>query len=224
VSLVKAYGGEDNCGCFGPVPVSPRLTLGFDFAGVIALIFTRPPNQRRLFSNTPGALRIGLALVGSAAILGMVGVMAAGRLTSGEQQGTLWEPRAWAGNPLPILEEIDDTGKLGSGEWVLMFYRRGCGHCRSELAQLLDGLSHQRKAGETWRLAVVEVPPGDGEDPLSHAPPGLVAARARLSPGPRRAVQTPLFLQLQDSIVCGYFHSADDVLLVTDRRGGDPEN
>jgi hypothetical protein len=72
VSLIKVSVGEDKCGCFGPLPVSPWMTLGLDGAAAAALLFTRPPDRGWHSSRWSAALRLGLALAGTATTLGAV--------------------------------------------------------------------------------------------------------------------------------------------------------
>ena len=45
VSLSKALPGEASCGCFGPVPVSPRYTAGLDLTAILSLQLWHPSSR-----------------------------------------------------------------------------------------------------------------------------------------------------------------------------------
>jgi hypothetical protein len=216
VSLGKALAGEADCGCFGPLPVNPWITFGFDCAALAALLCSRPQERGYESPRFCLALRITPALSALGVLLAGVVLLAHMRPVRWDQRDSSWsarplvslDPDEWTDGPLPILEQIDVGSKLRSGDWVLVFYRRGCESCRSELPKLLNDLSHEGKTADGSHIAAIEVPSDGGDDPLSRVKPGCVAARGTLSSGPRWVVRTPLFLRLKAGVVQDYAYSA----------------
>ena len=123
VALGETLTGQANCGCFGPVRISPWFTLAFDLTAVAALLLfgtgRRPDAQdahvylmssRWLSGRTLHAALPGLLL--SLAVLAMTQGIA---VSSASRDMIILEPQQWLGQPLPILDQTDIRAELARG-------------------------------------------------------------------------------------------------------------
>jgi len=124
------------------------------------------------------------------------------------------DPRQWACGELPILDEIDIGGKLRSGSWVLVFYRRGCKACHDELSRFLEAVPAPGEIIGEPRLAFIEIPANGGTDPLSAIPVGCENTQGALVSGPRWFVPSPMFVRLQNGVVRWLTTSADEAVQI----------
>jgi hypothetical protein len=104
------------------------------------------------------------------------------------------QPSKWLGKRCPILSLIDLGPRLAVGDWAIVFYRRDCETCRSELPSLLAEAS----AATAMKWVFVEVPPVGGDIP-DLIPPSF--KKGFVAPGPRWFMQTPAVVCLKDGMV-----------------------
>jgi methylamine utilization protein MauE len=206
IALTKAMGGETSCGCFGRLTISPWYTLAFDIAALAALrAFRPPPSPPRTIRSDPRRFVrcvtwLALATVG----LGWAAL-------SGDPAGhIIIEPRTWVGRRLPLLERIDIGERLLRGDWILVFYHRGCGRCRETIPEY-DRLARTfRDRSSSTQFALVEVPPH--EDPAQGLiPPDSPCLRGRLDAPRNWLVPTPSAMTVRDGYVASLIGAPKDI-------------
>lgn len=215
ITFVKAVRGEESCGCFGAVPVSPWYMFGLDVAATIALCKWRP-----VTASTPrgiGASRVAarlrraafLAVVTAATVyVGAVGAkFAAGRISDdGEMPSggiVLLEPERWRGQRLPIVDFIEDGQQFLSGSWLTVFYHDGCPKCQ-EVIWDCESLARQSSGrDDVPRIAMIEVPPyGSGNVFATSPNPAFLLTR--LDESRDWFIQTPAVLYVVDGTVTAF--------------------
>lgn len=214
ISLYKGLDGQTNCGCFGPVSVSPWYTLILDGTMAGLLLLTRSPLEgprrdegvvyvSRRWLATAVALAVLLPLPARiTAYTQAPAELAEDGLIVGEGGFVVLQPEAWVGKRFPLTKHIDidlgtprPLGERGRGEglshghWIVVFHRHGCPLC----AELISAIG--ARTSNTEQIALVEVPPY-GE---THLPPGVRAGR--LSESHRWFIETPHVVRLRDGIV-----------------------
>ena len=168
VSLNKALAGAATCGCFGAVPVDPRVTLGLDAGLLLALLVVGPPaatprprRRRAAAWATAGAL---LASLGPAAFLlgAEPAVLGGDGVIAGNGRLVVLEPDNWAsGRRLPVMDFIDmrdPADDLSAGRWRVVFFRHDCAHCQAAMPSY-EKLARQDTAR---RVALIEIEPPRG--------------------------------------------------------------
>jgi hypothetical protein len=201
VALGKALAGEAECGCFGPLRVSPWWTSLLDAAAVLSLLAT---------GRSVGVFRRGLSfaqvrrgIAKFAICLGVATVLAVAtsfvvRAEATDHAGiheyddmTIVDPGEWSnGTRLPLLSEIDVGEQLARGQWTVLLVHYDCPTCLAVLDRLRDGqMSTARK------VAILEVPP------LGPIPPMEACLMGRLSPDRDWFVPTPTRIELNDGLV-----------------------
>lgn len=139
ISLSKALAGEENCGCFGRVPIDPRWTAGLDLGAILALGTWRPAND----AGRPGRARgFSVALVlflffvlGASVVfvlaVGQEGFFAGDAEIDAKQSVVLLEPEKWVGRRCPLLPYTDIGEDLSRGRWIVVLYRHDCRQCEA---------------------------------------------------------------------------------------------
>jgi len=181
-----------SCGCFGPVPMDPRLTAILDTAALIVLLSCRQACQ--LSGEIPRAVRGFTVLVGCAVALAAPAFMYRPPDT---RRVIFLEPDRWQGNEFPVLRYINDGGELREGNWLVMLYRHDCPTCEAAMPAYLElakRVSHRRKAAT--RIAFVELPPYESNP--AHTPDAHWFALANSK---EWAGATPIVVLLGDGIV-----------------------
>jgi len=227
VSLYKALSGTASCGCFGRVAVNPWYTFTLDTVAVLALLRWRPAGMAssmlvpsRAFALRSTAVTLAWLSVGLPAAVAMgtyqPAVLAEDGVVMGDGNLVILEPEEWTGKRFPLLPFIEDSpGKLKPGErplrerlaegnWIVVLYHHDCPKCQESMPEY-EKLAHGSAADpKAPRVALIEVPPYGNTNSLklsSDAP----CAFARLSDGNEWFVQTPVVLNITDSLATGVF-------------------
>jgi hypothetical protein len=203
IALYRGLRGDASCGCFGPIQVSPWITLGLDLLVVTGLILWRPGESRSLSIRRIGATAALAVLI----LAGSVGVYIASRpatldadgLVSGEGQLVIVEPQEWLGKRIPLLRHIEKAQVLERGKWLLLFYKHDCPAC-VEAAEAFYERTILYSDGRS--LAVVEIPPY-GSDGHLGTEQDLPFQFLRLSDRHEWFLATPTFVLLDDGRVMG---------------------
>jgi hypothetical protein len=202
VSLYKALSGEDSCGCFGKLSISPWYTLIFDaFVIVVLLVAIVPTNcyARQIMRFTVPEYLVFLALFATPAALLMANDSAATLAPDGSTLGAgryvVLEPEQWIGKQLPLLRYIELDANLAVGEWTVILYRDDCTKCHA----LIDDYLHKTtNHADRRRIAFIEIPPfGEPNRRLSES--GFRVGR--LSDVRKWFVTTPVVIKLFNGTV-----------------------
>jgi hypothetical protein len=191
-----------SCGCFGKMPVPPRLTAFFDMAAVVSLWLTRPQicnwrNRQPLRRLFAGAFVTALlAIVGLAFVLPSVTLPAA----AGNAARDVPAPSAWVGKPFPLFDAINYSRDLRIGRWLVIFYHFDCDECRHAVPAYLAVASMRVANSDEPRMAFVGIPP---LAPAGHdlVPESTELPHFTLHQDRDWFIATPLVVSLQDGEV-----------------------
>lgn len=201
-SLGKWWQGAESCGCFGVWTVHPQWTFLLDTAALMGLVALKTV----LDDSEPVAWRQWLfrgAIVAATLFFGFalkpVGTtLGTGGLVVQKGELILLEPETWVGKACPILEFIDCSQDLRSGEVLVVLVRHDCHTCEERI----PGYQGLADRGEK-RVALIEVPPyGPTMD-------GIVSGKLREDAD--WFVQTPAEILLQDGIVLKASHESESL-------------
>jgi len=202
VAAYKAFVGETSCGCFGRVPVDPRLTLVVDLLVVGLLAVARVPKQERV----PRWRTSLLVALGAMVTIGLpVGLQSTQQAMTAHETvagvyvvdgTTVLEPAKWMGGRFPS-RLVEHGESLASGTQVVMFYHHDCARCQRTMPQFL-ALCRGLAEMELARGALIEVPPRGAEK----LPPGHVEL-LQLSADREWMVETPTVVLLSEGRVVG---------------------
>ena len=215
MSGAAVLAGQDHCGCFGAAAVHPVAVLALDVVIVIgsAMVrWTTEPAQVVLSRwSTVVALSIVMVSCSLAALSYLrrpswqealpIPIAEAprmeGALASTEQPASGTPPGASPPGASPLSP--DEIGKqFGTGDWIVVLYRSGCGACREDLPGLLAqarGSASGLIAGPRWAFINVDQQPGFDPVDVSNAS-GVVHLHV---PGPQASV--PWLLKISDGRV-----------------------
>lgn len=196
-SALRAVGGAESCGCFGPIKVNPWWTLGLDVVVLVVLSLIKPETDHR----SPRSTR--LAFVSYATLGGLCLALAVLIAPSGAQSNpllkdaggiTLLEPEEWTGQPFPLGKFIEPSPQLSVGEWDVLLYHHDCPKCQAARPKYEAlALRHAKSGGPS--VLLVEVPPYGPEQ----------GARrdnyAKLTDNHKWFVQAPVEITLRDGVV-----------------------
>ena len=149
-----------SCGCFGKIPVPPRITAFFDVAAVVSLWLTRP--QIYICRNCQQLLRpfAGAVVTILIAIVSLAFVLSSATLsTAGNAARDVPAPSAWVGKQFPLFEVIDGSRDLRIGRWLVVFYHFDCDECRQAVPAYLTLAAMRGDSTDESRMAFVAVPP-----------------------------------------------------------------
>lgn len=184
-----------SCGCFGPVRLDPRITVGLDAAVLIALLSCW--RACRIEPGIPRVARRFIVVAGCvAAVAAPVFILRSGDPFDGRRIVFL-EPAQWPGTAFPLLRYINDGDALRRGNWLVMLYRHDCPTCEAAMPAYLDLAKRVSAQGKArGRIAFVEIPPvGQNE---THAPDAFWFT---LADNKEWAGATPIVVLLRDGIV-----------------------
>ena len=197
VTLYKWITGADSCGCFGEVHVAPWKTLFFiDLPAIIALILFGPKKLEPWFTPPPSWRRLAIYVVFCLALL------AAGTISLALHEPQARKPSGELGQRLQILDSIDVADTIGTGNWLLFFYRHNCDDCHEAMPRYLE---FARQFGQTegfLRVAFIAIPAVDDEpieDELVEPDPAWLLGK--LDDDEEWFVSTPVIVLLSDGIV-----------------------
>jgi hypothetical protein len=207
VSLSKALAGEENCGCFGRVPLDPRWTAALDLAAILALWRWHPAKR---MERGKGGRRMGLAAV--LLLIAFVGVsgglvLASGRFAVLDGETDLdanaslvvLEPEKWMGRRCPLLSYADIGAELSQGRWLVVLYHHDCPRCRAGIPIYEAKGRSAASDPAAPRIAFLAVPPHG--TPLWQFAPGLACRQGKLTESKEWFVATPAVVRLQDGVV-----------------------
>lgn len=211
ITFVKAVRGEESCGCFGAVPVSPWYMFGLDVAATIALCKWRPLWEANADGETPRRVvarpRIALLTVVAGLTIYVCAVgakFAPGRISADGRMPVnrivLLEPDQWNGQRLPVVEFIDGGKQFESGQWFIVFYHDGCPNCADVISDCESLVRQANGHVDSPRFAMVEVPPYGSGKVFGKIPHPLFFI-TRLDESHDWFVQTPAVVSVVDGIV-----------------------
>ena len=170
VALHRAWQGQINCGCFGPVPMNPWITSAMDGVFLLLLI-AMIPKQAKIAP----ALRWRKILAGLLALLILCGILgggyylrpgmlhADGKLTGGH--GVVFmQPPAWDAKRFPMADYIHGASAIMHGTWLAVLYFHTCPVCQHAIA----GISRRLLKNPNHHVALIQLPP------YGSLPPGIV--------------------------------------------------
>ena len=161
VSLHRAWQGQVNCGCFGPVPMNPWITATLDAAILLLLLAAMPkvPKKspavawRKIFSGIV-ALGIAAGMIGGKVYLQPGMLHANGTITGGH--GVIFmRPPAWDVKRFPAADYIPDSRAIMHGKWLAVIYFHTCPVCQHAIA----GISRRLKKSPDHHVALIQLPP-----------------------------------------------------------------
>lgn len=184
-----------SCGCFGPVRLDPRFTVGLD--AVVLILLLSCWRACRIDSGIPRALQKFILMAGCvAAVAAPVLMLRAGEPLD-RPRVIFLEPVRWTGTPFPLLRYINEGNDLRRGNWLVMLYRHDCPTCEAAMPAYLDLAKRVSARGKApARIAFVEIPPV-GENEV-HAPDAFWLT---LADNNEWAGATPIVVLLRDGIV-----------------------
>jgi hypothetical protein len=206
-SLFKVLEGEASCGCFGPVPISPRATAALDLAAILSLWLWHPPERaeravgsRRLRDSAILFVLLLLGIPGGVVLaVSYPDVLDADAEAIANRERILLEPEKWVGRRCPLLPYTDIGAELSRGDWFVVLYHHDCLRCR---AMVPDFEARGRAAAfdpRAPRIAFLAVLP-HGEPPWRFAPDSH-CRQGRLDESKKWLVRTPAVLRLRDGVV-----------------------
>lgn len=147
VTLWMVVHGTSDCGCFGAVSLSPKVTYWIDLTALIVGIASFRSIQIR-------SLLLMLLLPGVALYLGARAL-------------AVYQPtmaKIEVGNPWPPHGAVSCPVDLSKGRWVVLIYDSNCGHCRSLAAGYASDASEWGAKGKQIRLVLLDagIPEDEG--------------------------------------------------------------
>lgn len=198
VAAFKAMGHARSCGCFGPITLSPWITMTFDLAAapLLWLSATRTTLAKPVSWRLPALVCFVVAVGGIGGIFmargPVVQVVPGEPITAVDDApimnagGTLiLNPQEWIGKGFPLRSHIRSVADISSGTWHILFYHHDCGSCRGILASLIHT--------QTQSMVLVSLPPHAEADELASR---LGVPVARLSATQTWFMQTPVMVTL----------------------------
>ena len=164
--------GYATCGCFGNVSIHPAVTMLVDLA-VVALFLLSPTAP---LSSLDRRVHRGLLILaaGAAALVAIPAMatlatvspklLTADGLAGGDRGAIRLEPNQWVGKRLPLTPYIDGDPGVARGEWQIVLWHPGCGHCQTALP---DIITTARETG--YNTVLLNVTTEDEGDPLRAA-------------------------------------------------------
>jgi hypothetical protein len=189
-STVKILRGEDSCGCFGAVQVSPWITLGIDAAALVALGLAT--------SGSFGALRRAGLIAAQLAIVAMLGFVALALRAPTESSGLVsLEPSDWIGKPWPLMQYVDRRDAISRGKWVVLLYTPQCRNCMAAIEEYDDLSATWRAKSLGAHVALIDVTASTSEADAAN----FSALSGNLNAPPGWLIHTPTIVLLKDGAV-----------------------
>ncbi len=161
VSLHRAWQGQINCGCFGPVPMNPWITATMDGIFLLMLLAvipaqakTAPAERWRKILSALLGLGILCGIMGGAYYLKPGMLHANGTLTGGH--GVVFmQPPAWYAKRFPLAHYVPGSTAMMHGKWLAVIYFHTCPVCQHAIA----GISRRLEAHPDHHVALIQLPP-----------------------------------------------------------------
>lgn len=152
VTLWLVVEGRSDCGCFGDVSVSPKVTYWIDLAA---------------FSAAIGALGLARFRIHFAAVLLAGAALYLVALAYAGHHET--NPKIEVGTTWPLAGAVDCSADLSKGRWIVLIYSTECGRCLSLAADYARDGSEWAVQGKKTRLALLnaDISGGAGDIPSS---------------------------------------------------------
>jgi len=198
VTLFKGLTGADSCGCFGMVKVNPWITLFvMDVPLFVLLAIFRPKGVKLFPPPWPKAAHFFAIAIPTFILLPTIEyVLITNKPPMVSEKYEVLEVKQWTNQEVwPLLQYIDISDRLQSGEWVVLMYHNDCPDCR--LAMPEYGKMYKDLKGNNVDMAFIEMPPYEEGD-LQLVPPDSRVNRGRLSDAKKWLVETPVVVVLRD--------------------------
>lgn len=187
-TLSQVVTDKRDCGCFGPVGVSPTITLMFDLSFLAGFLFFGPP--------AGGEYRIRRGAIASAVALSAGLALFPPLLRSGPaERFAVIDPSDWKGQQFPLIDDTDVAERIGLGRWLVVLYRPGCEECQREVPRFAE-----KARSRKFSVALIQVPIA-GKATSDGDWNGVTYGHLRADR--TWVVRTPLAVWLQDGIVTG---------------------
>ncbi len=161
VSLHRAWQGQINCGCFGPVPVNPWITAAMDGLFLLLLLTVIPKQAKTALAEgwrkaLAALLALGIlcSIVAGGFYLQPGMLHADGTLTGGH--GVVFmQPPAWDTSRFPMASYVHGSKAIMHGKWLAVIYFHTCPVCQHAIA----GISRQLEEHPGHHVALIQLPP-----------------------------------------------------------------
>lgn len=201
-SLYRAISGEESCGCFGALTVSPWVTLILNSLCLVGLYslssrhHARIPKGRTVPALTAYFLIAfsSLAWPAFASSDPTLETLVEGPGVSHLQGMILLEPEQWVGQPFPLTNSLKSDQELPSidqDNWIILFHHHDCPKCN-------ESRPRYASLGQTKEnILLVEVPPFGSTGSLKVTD----CLTANLSADQEWFIQAPIEVRLKNGIV-----------------------
>jgi hypothetical protein len=195
--------GFESCGCFGPLKVSPWLTLALDLnVSVIASWASQSIDTsssalwRSPSVSVFGSVFLLLSLLSSALMVQgrPMEVQSESELIDTNGEFVLLKPESWIERPFPLSAFIDPPINVNDGCWTIVLVHHDCPDCQALVAGY--AMRESKHVADAGRTVVVEIPPYAASPMIT----GDVM-RAQLSQKHNWFAQTPTQIRIQDGKV-----------------------
>ena len=188
-SLSKLVRGEDSCGCFGVVQVSPIISFAIDISAIICLSCWTPGIESRRWLGFVSALGIIAVL----AVIVLPSTLRTTTFADGDDLGegiVVLELDKWIGRQLPIAKFVRDIDQIQNGRWLIVLYHEDCPRCQQLISDASDSQPGQA-------MMFVELPPYKSP----HRNNGRRIVWSKLSDNREWFVSAPCLIETSDGVV-----------------------
>lgn len=158
VTLQMLARGITDCGCFGPLSLSPRITYWIDIAALLVALSVLGKIRFRFL--LPLILVPGMALY-------------VGALSLAQPQHSI--SKMIVGQSWPSEKAIECSADLSKGRWVVLIYGSDCERCQSMAENYASEASRWGGQGKRTRLALLDA--DQSEIPLNPSFPQTVRGK-----------------------------------------------
>jgi thiol-disulfide isomerase/thioredoxin len=146
-TLSMIFQGITDCGCFGAIQLSPKITYWIDVMAFLAAMWAQGLSRFRIL----------LPLVLIPAVTLYLAVMTLAGHPSPKA-------RIEVGNPWPPKGAVDCPADLSQGRWIVLIYDSTCGHCRSLASDYTRDASDWGAPAKRTKLALLDAGIPDEQD------------------------------------------------------------
>jgi hypothetical protein len=201
-TLHKGLIGAASCGCFGRVHVNPWITLtAIDIPLFLALLVFRPVGYKLLPPPWPSAKHFFSVAIPTLIILGiLVPSLALNRPPEKTDTYEILSPMEWAGQEMPLFNNIDIGDVISEGISFTLFYHHDCPNCQ-EAVPMYDQMARDYEVFDQGiQFAFIEGPPyGQPEDNI--IPSETICFTGQLDEEKEWIFVSPLMVLTMDGIV-----------------------
>lgn len=152
--------GDETCGCFGPVSVSPVIMLPVD--GFLAYAWMRM-RESVAIPGLAALLIAAAAVVPIAVVLYQPIIHDETSVVAGMGEISPPTSASLTSAPLPGFDGrgLDDVASLATGRWTVVLYSDTCPHCRRDLPRWIAAVDRRPRglSGHAWTFVAIG-PPG----------------------------------------------------------------